>query len=335
MINSFFPVIAFCLTIFPVVAVSGPNYAQTPQALLEGEVMAISYSGFRDGQHPDRGNGAVNPSDAEVLEDLRILESAGFGLIRLYDSGENSKTVLEVIRRHELPIKVLLGVWLEAELSNHEHCPWLTEPIPTDRLAANKLKNKAEIKRSIKLAKDFGDLVVAVNVGSEALVEWTDHLLTLEAVIGYVREVKTHIAQPVTVAENDAWWVNQGAALAAELDFVGVHTYPLWADQTIDEAMQFTVAAINKVHGALPGTKIAILEAGWATTAVEFGDRAGEANQKRYYEQIKAWAMLTHTTVFFFEAFDEPWKGDPNSPLSAEKHWGLFFVDRSPKEVMR
>jgi hypothetical protein len=40
-------------------------------------------------------------------------------------------------------------------------------------------------------------------------------------------------------------------------------------------------------------------------------------------------------TVFFFEAFDEPWKGDPDSPLGAEKHWGLFNVDRTPKQVLR
>jgi hypothetical protein len=39
--------------------------------------------------------------------------------------------------------------------------------------------------------------------------------------------------------------------------------------------------------------------------------------------------------VFFFEAFDEPWKGDPNNPAGAEKHWGLFSVDRTPKKVMQ
>jgi len=38
--------------------------------------------------------------------------------------------------------------------------------------------------------------------------------------------------------------------------------------------------------------------------------------------------------VFFFEAFDEPWKGDEHDVLGAEKHWGFFNVDRSPKLVM-
>ena len=37
-------------------------------ALVAGEVMAVAYSGFREGQHPDRGDGAVNPSAAEILE---------------------------------------------------------------------------------------------------------------------------------------------------------------------------------------------------------------------------------------------------------------------------
>ncbi len=49
---------------------------------------------------------------------------------------------------------------------------------------------------------------------------------------------------------------------------------------------------------------------------------------------MSAWSAETNTTVFFFEAFDEPWKGDPDNPLGAEKHWGLFFVDRTPKQVM-
>ena len=42
------------------------------------------------------------------------------------------------------------------------------------------------------------------------------------------------------------------------------------------------------------------------------------------------WAQTNKTLVFFFEAFDDSWKGsdDPNEP---EKHWGLFHTDRSPK----
>jgi exo-beta-1,3-glucanase (GH17 family) len=40
-------------------------------------------------------------------------------------------------------------------------------------------------------------------------------------------------------------------------------------------------------------------------------------------------------TTFFFEAFDEDWKGDANDPLGAEKHWGLFTVERKAKLAMQ
>jgi len=308
---------------------------QVPADLLAGEVMAIAYSGFREGQHPDRGDGAVNPSDAEILEDLEILIAHDFKLIRLYDSGENSLATLELIREHNLLIKVLLGIWLGAESSNHLGCPWLDEPIPEKELAANVLRNAAELQRGIELANQFDDIVVAVNVGNEALVEWNDHMVPLENVIAYVRTVKAAIDQPVTVADNYAWWIRDGAALAAEVDFLGVHTYPVWEEKTIDEALAYTVENIKGVHAALPDKNVVILEAGWASAAVEFSDRANEADQSRYFRELQGWAAATNTTVFFFEAFDEPWKGDANDPLGAEKHWGLFNVDRTPKQVLK
>ncbi|MDH3611638.1 MAG: glycosyl hydrolase [Gammaproteobacteria bacterium] len=308
---------------------------QAPGDLLAGEVMAVAYSGFREGQHPDRGDGAANPSADEILEDLEILVAHDFNLIRLYDSGENSSATLELIQQHDLPIKVLLGMWLEAEFSNHEGCAWLDEPIPDEELAANTLRNIAELKRGIDLAKRFDDIVVAVNVGNEALVSWNDHMVPLEKVIAYVQQVKAAIDQPVTVADNYEWWIRDGAPLAAEVDFLGVHTYPAWEEKTIDEAMAYTIENMERVQAALPDKPMAILEAGWATVAIEFGDRANEADQARYYRELHGWASATNITVFFFEAFDEPWKGDPNVPLGAEKHWGLFNVDRTPKQLLK
>lgn len=306
---------------------------QQPDALLAGQVMAIAYSGYREGQHPDRGDGAVNPSSDEILEDLRILVAHDFGMIRLYDTDANSRVTLELIRHHNLPVKVLLGMWLQAEISNHEGCPWLLEPIPAEQLAANAILNAAEVDHGITLANEFSDIVVAVNVGNEALVEWNDHMVPLEKVIQYVREVKASIVQPVTVADNYEWWIRDGEQLAAELDFLGVHTYPAWEEKSIDEALAYTIENLRRVHAALPDRPVAILEAGWASVGVEFGDRASEANQARYFHELSEWARNSNTTVFFFEAFDEPWKGDPNNPLGAEKHWGVFNVDRTPKQV--
>ncbi|MFK8015890.1 MAG: glycosyl hydrolase [Gammaproteobacteria bacterium] len=309
--------------------------AQSMSQRVAGQTMAVAYSGFREGQHPDRGSGAINPSAEQILEDLHILVDRQFTLIRLYDSGANARTTLELIREHKLPIKVLLGIWLEAQFSNHEGCPWLDEPIPEEKLAQNTLANAREVERGIALAREFDSVVVAVNVGNEALVDWNDHMVPLDSVIAYVRQVKRAIDQPVTVAENYVWWATQGAPLAAVVDFIGVHTYPVWEQRTIDDGLSYTIENLTGVQQALPNAPIAILEAGWATVASEFGERASESAQARYYREMDVWARDNNVTVFFFEAFDEPWKGNPDNPMGAEKHWGLFNVDRTPKQIMR
>src|ERR1051326_4837693 len=73
----------------------------TTADLLVGLTKGVAYSGFRRGQHPDRGDGSANPSDAEILEDLKILaRHSNFGLIRLYDSQANSAATLRLI--HEI-----------------------------------------------------------------------------------------------------------------------------------------------------------------------------------------------------------------------------------------
>lgn len=309
---------------------------QQTSDLLAGQVTAVAYSGFRDGQHPDRGDGAVLPSDEEILEDLRILTRDGnFSLIRLYDSQQNSQDVLRLIRDHNLDIKVMLGVWLNAEFSNHEGCSWLNEPIPQAELDANKWTNHAEVVQAIELAHAYLDIIVAVNVGNECLVEWNDHMVPMEAVITYVKQIRHAIDQPVTVADTYTMWAARGAELARELDFIGVHTYPVWEEKDIGEGMSYTIATLEKVRAALPDAKMVITEAGWATVASEFGDRASQEKQKRYIEEITAWAAEMNITTFIFEAFDETWKGNPDNPLGAEKHWGLFTADRKAKLVMQ
>ncbi|MEQ8837445.1 MAG: glycosyl hydrolase family 17 protein, partial [Lacipirellulaceae bacterium] len=79
----------------------------------------------------------------------------------------------------------------------------------------------------------------------------------------------------------------------------------------------------------------------WATRVHTEGEqaqlikgKAGEKEQAIYYQQFKDWTQKEKVCTFFFEAFDEPWKGGPH-PNEVEKHWGLFKVDRQPKEAMK
>ena len=308
---------------------------QSPDQLLDGRLHALCYSPFRTGQHPDLGDGASNPTAEHILEDLRlIIDRTPSRLIRVYDAGPNAETLLRVIDDNDLPVRVLLGAWLAAELSN-PNCPWMPEPYPDEVLAANKQRNAEEIDRAVRLANAYPDIVAAVAVGNEALVDWTDHLVPLEQVIAYVRSVKARVQQPVTVADNYDWWAKHGEPLARELDFVSVHVYPQWENQPLEQALGYGADNIQRVRDTLPDATLVITEAGWATTAREFGDRASETQQLRYYRELYDWARRMNITTFFFSAFDESWKGDPSAPDGAEKHWGLFFQDRTPKLTVR
>jgi exo-beta-1,3-glucanase (GH17 family) len=59
-----------------------------------------------------------------------------------------------------------------------------------------------------------------------------------------------------------------------------------------------------------------------------------ESYQKIYFEMLTDWIEKECILAFFFEAFDETWKGSPE-PLEPEKHWGLFKIDRSPKMAVK
>ncbi len=270
---------------------------------------AIAYSGYREGQSP--GSGA-RPSQDQVEEDLRIL-ARNWRLIRVYAADRHGEDVLEVIRREKIDLKVMLGIWLDREPGSEQD-------------------NARQIAEGIRLADEYKDIVLAVNVGNEVLIEWTAHPVREERVIRYVRRVREAVTQPVTVADNYVWWRDHGAALAGEVDFITMHTYPLWERKDIDEGLSYTVENYEDVRAAHPGRTIVIGEAGWATFTegnLHVPHGGDEQKQRRYYEELTDWARENKVTVFFFEAFDEPWKDS-----GTEEHWGLFTADRKAKPVM-
>lgn len=292
---------------------------------------AICYSGYRDGQSPQTGS---YPSYEQVREDLKIL-AGNWSYLRLYDCSRHAEIVLDVIKNEGLSFKVMLGIDMAAEVSN-PGCPWGAD-FDAKTLASNAAANAAQVKRLTELAAAHKDIVFSVSVGNEASVEWTDHMVPVESLIAYVKEIRRHISQPVTFCENYVPWTGKLAPLVAELDFISIHTYPAWEYKNIDEALAYTMDNYWSVASHYPDTPVVITEAGWTTTANGRGiepDNASEDLQANYYRQLLDWTSREKILTFVFEAFDEPWKGS-DDPREPEKHWGLFNVDRSPKLVMR
>ncbi len=305
--------------------------AQFAQFLAKNHANAICYSGYRAGQSPIH---KIYPSYQQIKEDLLLL-AQNWSFIRLYDCSQHAETTIKVIQDEALPLQVMLGIDLAAELSN-PNCPWGAD-YPAEVLAANRRTNVANVERLIELANLHPDIVFSVSIGNEASVEWSDHLVPVESLITYARRVRQAVPQPVTFCENYVPWTTRLEPLAAELDFISVHTYPVWEYRTIADALEYSRQNYYSVTRRYPDKPVIITEAGWTTAANGRGidpKNASEVNQALYYQQLMDWTKKEKILTFVFEAFDEPWKGSPD-PLEPEKHWGLFFVDRTPKLVMQ
>lgn len=291
---------------------------------------AICYSGYRDGQNPGLH---IYPSHEQIKEDLLLLEDWSY--LRIYDCSQHAHTLLEVISQQQMHFKVMLGVNIAAEVSN-PNCPWGAQ-FSDEVLAQNAKDNEAEIERLIELAKRYSKFVFSVSIGNEASVDWTDHMVPVDRLVSFAKRIKAAISQPVTFCENYVPWTNKLAPLVAELDFISVHTYPVWEYQTIDKALAYTQQNYYAVQNCYPDVPVVITEAGWTTQANGSGIETWNASdvlQAQYYEQLLEWTNAEKILTFVFEAFDEPWKGSGH-PQEPEKHWGLFYEDRSPKLALQ
>ncbi len=295
-----------------------------------GEHQGVCYSGYRDGQSPDTG---VFPTPDEVAEDLRIV-ARGWRKIRLYDSGPHARLVLDAIRRERLELEVLLGAYLFGEVDNPA-CPW-GGVHGEEKLAEHRRQNDAEVERAITLAREYPGIVTSVAAGNESTVDWSGHLVPVERVTEVARILSKGTGLPVTFCENHVPWMDKLAPLVEALDFISIHSYPVWEYRSIEEAIAVTDDDFTRIADRYPGVPVAITEAGWTTRSNGRGIEPSNANaehQARYYEELRRWSEDKGVLTYVFEAFDEPWKGsdDPDEP---EKHWGLFTVDRRPKPAM-
>lgn len=308
----------------------GGNQPSITQQSLASLGRGICYSGYRQGQNPRLG---IYPSYQQIKQDLQLL-AQHWTVLRLYDCSVHAQRVLEVIKNEGFLFKVMLGADLGAEVNN-PHCPWGGQYCK-DQLAKNTVANSQQIDKLIALANANPEIVFAVSIGNEASVDWTDHLVPVACLASYARRVRASVSQRVTFCENYVPWTRSLDELVEELDFISVHTYPVWEYQHIDNALQYTKQNYYDVANHFPDKPVVITEAGWTTAANNQGIEATNASdtlQAIYNLELINWCEQAQILSFVFEAFDEPWKGS-DDPLEPEKHWGLYYEDRSPKSVI-
>lgn len=286
---------------------------------------AVAYGCYRPGQAP----GLKGPSDSELLEDLKII-AKHWHLIRLYGADDDTRRIIQIIDEHKLPIKVILGVWLQPE-----------EGEPEKRSI-----NITQVLDGIELANRYPEIINALSAGNETQVFWSGHRMKPENLIRYIRALRNSVAIPVTTADDYLFWDKpESKAVAEEIDFVFTHIHPLWNGKTLDRAIDWFDSIYHAVREVHPDRSIVIGETGWATAYDANSTGPGEQGtlikgevglqaQTAFLIEMNRWINSNRIPTFLFEVFDESWKGggESGSPDHIEKHWGVFYEDRTPKE---
>lgn len=294
---------------------------------------AICYSGYRENQSPVD---CTYPTYEQIVEDLKILDSMGFKYIRMYDPVSYAEMTCQVIKDLGLDIKMMLGPGLISEVNN-PGCPWLKTNYSDEELAERARFNDSRIDELIRIANKHSDVINAVSIGNENTPEWGANNVPVERLIGFAKRLKEGTGKPVTFNEGAFEW-EKIPEIAEHMDIISVHSYPLWYGNTVEEALEVNKTWYKKIKELYPDKLVLFSEVGWATNCADFSQmkegQANEENQKKYYDEFWAWADSEKIIAYMFEAFDEPWKGG-NRPNEAEKNWGIFYVDRTPKLMLK
>jgi len=322
---------------------------------------AVSYSPFRTS---DRANEKATLSDvdmkANITEDLNLLVAGNFKLIRLFDSSDEvAKRTLEVIKRDSLDIKVHLGAYVNSY-------KYVYDPNVIASIKAENQAELGRLI-ALSTDPDYQDIILAVSVGNETMVSWSPVPIDPADMAAYISYVRPRVTQPVTTDDNFVFYADTPQRIPYLIDFASIHTYAeidtkfpdspfFWdwrqegvpvvgADKTarakamMNAAMTATRAQYQMVRDSLDrkglrNMPIVIGETGWNAEDVNgLRFRTGAVNQKMYFTGLETWRAEGRVgpgpaNVFYFEAFDEPWKG-------GDDKWGLFNVAREARCVVQ
>jgi exo-beta-1,3-glucanase (GH17 family) len=196
------------------------------------------------------------------------------------------------------------------------------------------------------------------------ILKWVNHLQNLK------RKGELPETLWITTSDNFASWGGGGSEyhnddlnkLLNAVDYISMHTYPMHDTHYNPEfwgvpEYENDLSDLDKIHSAMIRARdyaisqyesviaymqsqgvdkpVHIGETGWATISDEYYGTDGakaidEYKSGLYYQHIREWSDRNHVTVFYFEAFDEPWK-DAENPMGSENHFGLINIQSQAK----
>jgi exo-beta-1,3-glucanase (GH17 family) len=284
-----------------------PVVAEAHRTRLGGKAIhrldGVAFAPWGDGQDPTTGAVAT-----EAQIERRLGHVARYAeMVRTFGSTHGLERVPALARRRGLAVAA--GAWLSSD------------PVA----------NRAEVDALVANAR-AGDVALAI-VGVEVLLRGD---LNESDLLGWIQEVRDALSgTTVRVTTADTWAVLLAhPSIIAACDVVAANVYPYWEGLGIDAAAAALDDHYRSLVQAAGGKEVLIAETGWpsAGNAVGGAEPAPE-NAALYCADVQTWARAEAVRVFYFEAFDEAWKGRVEGPQGA--HWGIADSSGALKPGMR
>lgn len=277
---------------------------------------AICYEGYREKSRE------LQPSIAQLQEDLKILSAVGIKIVRTYNVQlAHASNLLKAIQELKgtdpnFEMYVMLGAWIDCKNA------W-TDQAPDHNIESE--QNEGEIGRAVALANQYPDIVKILAVGNEAMVKWAASYYIQPSVIlkwvNHVQSLKASGQLPkdlwITCSDDFASWGGGDSSYHTEdlekiikaVDYISMHTYPyhnthynpdFWrvpadestlsevekADAAVVRAVAFAKAQYDSVASYVKSLginkPIHIGETGWASASDGFYGSEGSRATDEY-----------------------------------------------------
>jgi hypothetical protein len=340
------------------------RYTQRPLPSVYGTAKAVNYSPYRTLTGPIDQE---VPTDAQILQDLSLLDTAGYSLLRLFGAAPPAtdvvaEKILQLAAANYPDMKFQLGISLHGLTS-------CSDPV-----------NDQNIFYLVTKLSKYPN-VAAISVGNET--SFYSKYMPVACLERYIRTIRSQVTQPVTADDDFTFYAGltytggdrveqKPDTILALIDFASIHMYPIsnpgwWNWQQTGVAagparakamMEAALAADKDWYGQVAGYHYVDSTGTTVTTAAsmpivigETGWKAVQTNPASEIEQYTALQVNAKwyddllygnpsqgyaswegsvggpASIFWFEATDEQWK-------QADDGWGLWDADRNPRYAL-
>lgn len=331
--------------------------------------LAISYGGYRYADHDIEPTLDELKEDLKILSamGIRILRTYK---VHLPQASNVLKAIRELKAEDpDFEIYVMLGAWIDCKNAWTDLEPdHNLESERNEVEIATAASLASEYPDIVKVLAVGNEAMVrwaaSYFVQPAVILKWVNHLQDLKKSGQLPKDLWITSSDDFASwgGGEDSYHTEDLTKLIKAVDYISMHTYPyhnthynpqFWGipenqesdsknqkiDAAMDRAINFAQMQYDSVASYVKSLgidkPIHIGETGWATVSGGYygpkGSKATDEYKKAlYHKRVRDWTNSAGISCFYFEAFDEPWKGGPNASDS-EKHFGLFTVEGHAK----